>query len=211
MDIRRLATLLTGCLILLGVDAAHAQPMKAKRPPAGPVVTIHAPHPQSLELALDEIELDWSAAPGAKAQAPAQSAIAVAGTTILERSAARAVVAVAGATTPQDLLTSALALQAANPGAEGYLVLYEPGLPKTLATRQLLTREVALVLEPGQDPVGALAGLPSGAVRPIRGVPDAYAVLAPDPLAALDLADALRQRPGVRSAYPLLKRQQFPR
>jgi hypothetical protein len=183
----------------------------AKRTPEGPLVTIHAPHPEQFELALDEIELDWTGDPGAKQRTPGKSAVPIAGTTIRESEDARAGLEVSGVASPGDLLTKAAALKAANPGAEANLVLYEPGLPKSKATRRLLTREVGLLLEQGGDLGAILTGLPVGAARPVPGVPGGYVVAAGDPLAALDLAEALRQRAGVRSAYPLLKRGHFSR
>ncbi len=113
--------------------------------------------------------------------------------------------------TPQDLLVIAQRLRAANPGAEANLVLYEPGLPKTSANRRLLTREVGLMVEQGEDPRGIVSGLSVQSLRAVPGVPGGYVVEATDPWAALELADTLRQTGGVRSAYPLLKRGFFPR
>jgi hypothetical protein len=164
-----------------------------KRAPVGPLITIHAPHPQQWELALDEIELDWSKTPGAKERAP------------------REVVAVLGVTGLDALRKRAKALKDANPGAESHLVLYEPGLPRSTASRRLLTRHVGLLLDQNVDPQSLLSGLPGGRIKKVPGVPDGYTVEAEDPLAALELADALRLRPGVRSAYPLLQRQQSKR
>jgi hypothetical protein len=209
---RRAKGLLAGliaCLALVPVGAAAAK--DAKRPPAGPLVTIHAPHPQQFEVALDEAELDWSRVPGAKHQAPARQAAPSDRATIVETDAVRARVAFPPAMTLRELSAQAASLQAVNPGAEAQLVLYEPGQPKSKATRRLLTREVGLILDPGEDPHAAVAGLSVAALRPVPGVKNGYVVDAQDPLAALDLADALRQRPGVREAYPLLRRQFEPR
>jgi len=197
---------LVGSLVFFQGDPASAQ--KYKRPPAGPLVTIYAPQPKPFELALDEVELDWSGKPDAKTSTPAAAAIEVAGTKLAERSEQRAAFAVAGKKSMADMSVVAKALRAANPGAEAYLVLYEPGLPRSTATRQLLTREVGLLLEQDGDVQGALADVAAGAVRPVPGVPGGYVVEAEDPGAALDLATNLRQHPGVRTAYPLLKRQQ---
>lgn len=179
----------------------------ATRPPAGPLITIHAPQPRQFELALDEVELDWSGDPGAKTRRPAESATPISGAMIVEGEAVRTLFSVPPANNPKDLLAIATALRAANPGSEAHLVVYEPGLPKSKATRQLLTREVGLLMEQGMDPQGMLGGQPVGGIRQVPGVPDGYVVEAPDPIAALDLAEAVRLRPGVRSAYPLLKRQ----
>jgi hypothetical protein len=197
------------CWVLIPLGGTRAE--GAKRAPEGPLVTIHAPHPEQFELALDEIELDWSGDPGAKQRAPGKGAAAIAGTTIRDSEDARVGLEVSGVTDRGDLLKKAAALKAANPGAEAYLVLYEPGLPKGKSTRRLLTREVGLLMEQGGDLGAVLTGLAAGAVRPVPGVPGGYVVEAGDPLAALDLAEAIRQRPGVRSAYPLLRRVHFSR
>jgi hypothetical protein len=205
----RWSGLLAGCLVLSQVAGFSAE--AAKRLPTGPLITIHTTRALQFELVLDEVGLDWSSAPGAKTQSPAQSVAPIAGTTVLEAEATHALLAVPAAATPADLLPTAAALMAANPGSETSLVLYEPGLPKSKRTRQFLTREVGLLMEQGVDPRGILADRPAGTVRPVPGVPDGYVVATPDPLAALDFAEAVRQQPGVRSAYPLLKRHHIKR
>jgi hypothetical protein len=187
------------------------QGKRPKRAPAGPLVTIHAPHPQQWELALDEVELDWSKTPGAKERTPAKSAVPVPGTKIEKGESVRAVASVIGAASPDALRKRAKSLKDANPGAESHLVLYEPGLPRGKASRRLLTRHVGLILDKAVDPQSVLSGLPGGQIKKVPGVPDGYTVEAEDPLAALGLADALRLRPGVQSAYPLLQRQHFTR
>jgi hypothetical protein len=202
---------LSTILLMLGGPVSAAQHKRQKSLPAGPLITIYVPHPEQLELALDEVELDWSGDPGAKGQAPGHYAAAIPGTRVVDSDAARATIALSGVTDPVDLSIKARALKAANPGAEYHLVLYKPGLPRSTETRRLLTREVGMLLEQGEEPRGVLAGLPAGPLRTVAGVPGGYVVEAGDPMAALDLADQLRGRPGVRSAYPLLKRQHFPR
>jgi hypothetical protein len=181
----------------LSLGAAGLAPAdEGKRPrvePTGPLITVNAPHARQWELALDEIELDWSKAPGATGRAPRQ------------------VVAVTGAAGRDDLKRKAKALKDANPGAESHLVLYEPGVPHTKSSRRLLTRHIGLILGKDVDPKSVLSGLPGGQIKKVPGVPDGYTVEAEDPLAALDLADAVSQRPGVRSAYPLLQKQQSKR
>jgi hypothetical protein len=201
--------LVLASLILVPAGLIHAK--DARRLPAGPVVTVHAPHPWDLELALDEVELDWTGDPGVKTLAPGRSATAIAGTRVVEQTAARAVVVVPGLKGPADLQAMAATLRAANPGAEAYLVLYEPGRPRSPSTRRLLTREVGLLLVDASSLPSVLAGLPATTVRPVTGVPGGYVVEAADPLAALSVAETLRQQPGVRSAYPLLRRIQVPR
>ena len=172
---------------------------------------MRAPSPRQYELALDEIGLDWSGMPGAKVQPPAQSIVLIAGAAVLEGEGSHALLSVPKAATPADLLLIAEALKAANPGSEAHLVLYEPGSLKNRRTRQLLTRDVGLLMEKGVDPRGALPADLVTALRPAPGVPDGYLISASDPLAAVDLASALLLQPGVRSAYPLLKRYQVKR
>jgi hypothetical protein len=201
---------------LAGGTPASAQPGrlpgKASRPPAsGPVVTIHAPHAARFEVALDEVELDWSRVPGIKNQAPAHAAATVPGAAVARRNAHRATVAVPRAAALADLRATAMALEAANPGALTHLVLYEAGRPRSEATRRILTRDVGLLLEKGEDPVAVLATVPAGSLSALPGVADAYVVDAGDPVSALALADALRADPRVRAAYPLLQRRAWPR
>lgn len=203
--------ILSTLLPMLGEPVLATQHKRQKPLPAGPLITIYAPHPEQLELALDEVELDWSGDPGAKGQAPGHYAAVIPGTRVGDSDAARATIVLSGVTGPVDLSMTARALKAANPGAEYHLVLYQPGLPRSKETRRLLTHEVGMLLEQGEEPGGVLAGLPVGPLRAVPGVPGGYVVETGDPMAALDLADQLRQRPGVRSAYPLLKRQHFPR
>ncbi len=204
-----LTLLFVACLVPYPAHSVGAQePMP---PSGGPPIVVYTPHPVQLELALDEVELDWSAQPRAKQRAPAQHAVPTARGRVVMRQALRAIVSLSGVTNSADLLREAEALKSANPGAEAHLVLYEPKRPRGPATRRLLTREVGLLLEKGADPQATLAGLSVAGWHPVPGVPDGYVVEASDPMAALDLANALRQRPGVRSAYPLLKRQFFAR
>ncbi len=186
-------------LLLAGLSLGAAglvladQGKHPKTAPTGPLITVHAPHAQQWELALDEVELDWSKAPGVTGRAPRQ------------------VIPVAGAAGRDDLKKKAKALKDANPGAESHLVLYEPGRPHSKASRHLLTRHVGLILDKDVDPQSVLAGLPGVQIKKVPGVPDGYTVEAEDPLAAVDLADALRLRSGVQHAYPLLQHQQSKR
>ena len=76
---------------------------------------IYAEHPREVELALDEIELDWSGQPNAKVDVPAQRAIGIAGAQVVDRSDVRARIALA-ANTLADLAQLAASLEAANPG-----------------------------------------------------------------------------------------------
>lgn len=199
------------CVVWLVIFQAQAVSAKEpKRPPTGPLITVHAPHPEQFEIALDEVELEWTDL-SEKKLAPAETPMMIYGSRVVKSEAARVVVAVSGIASPMDLSMMATSLKAANPGAEAHLILYEPGLPRSTATRRLLTREIGLVLEQGEDPQSLLTGISAGSVRSVPGAPGGYIVEASDPIAALNLADALRRRPGVRSAYPLLKRAYFPR
>lgn len=191
-----------GWLALFPTEALSAK--QSKRPRAGALITVHTPHPEQFEIALDEIELEWTE-PGTKRFAPDEAPIMVHGARVVKSEASRAIVTVSGITGPTELSMMATVLKAANPGTEAYLVLFEPGLPRTQATRHLLTREVGLILEQGVDPHTLLADLSADTVRSVPGVPEGYVIEADDPMAALAVADALRKQPGVRNAYPLLK------
>jgi hypothetical protein len=109
-------------------------------------------------LALDEIELDWSRQPGVKTQAPGLDSVTSAGTWIMRAEALRAVLGTLGITSAADLLTRAAHLEGLNPGAEAHLVLYQSE-ERSERTRQLLTREVGLLVEAGVDQQAIAYGL----------------------------------------------------
>ena len=46
-------------------------------------------------------------------------------------------------------------------------------------------------------------------MQPVASVPRAYILQAADPLDALQLADTLRARPGIKTAYVLLQTRGF--
>lgn len=175
------------------------------------MITIYVPNAERFELALDEVELEWGGDPATGGRAPTTSAIGVAGARFVDGDGRRAVFALSGITDIGHLWAVAGALEGANSAAQAHLVLYDPGLPQSEATRRLLTREVGLLLEPEEDLSRVLGDVTVGSIRPVPGVPGGYVVQAGDPVGALYVADALRQRPGVRSAYPLLKRLRFAR
>lgn len=205
---RAMVLILSALLLIVGPPVlAEAE----KAFPAGPLITIHAPHPDRFELALDEIELDWSGLKADEARALAASAAEVAGTRLEVRDRHRVVFRVLAAVDAMGLWATARALEVENPGAEANLVLYRPGSPRDARARRLLNRNVGLLLEQSETPDKVLAGLPIRGLRAVPGVPGGYVFTADDPLAALGLADAVRQRRGVRSAYPLLKRFYVPR
>lgn len=201
-------------LFMLGVMALPVVPLEAKeekRPVAGPLITIRAPHAQQFEISMDEAELDWSRVPGVKGREYGRQASPVGDARIVESGGVRARVVFGRVTSTAELEAMVTALQRANPGADAYLVLYELGRPKSKWTRRLLTREVGLIMAQGEDPKPAIAGLPVATMRPVANTGDGYVIEATHPLAALELAETLLQRPGVRSAYPLLKRSYIPR
>lgn len=173
----------------------------------GPLLSVPTPSLREFELALDELELDWSRMPGAKQQAPGRQAVAAAGAAFTVQEELRALALFPAAADAAALRAVAETLHAANPAAEIHLVLYEPGRPRSERTRRLLSREVGLLLEAGADPQAVVAGLSVLALRPVAGLATGYVADAADPLAALELAAALQGRPGVKRAYPLLKRQ----
>ena len=92
------------------------------------------------------------------------------------------------------------------PEVQGHHAHYEADRPRTEAARRLLGRDVALMLVDNRDPVGVLRAFPTASVRPVESVPLSYVVEAADPLEALRIAGAIRNAPGVRAAYPLLRR-----
>jgi hypothetical protein len=199
----RVLALALPVLLLTQVLGAAAQP--------GALLDLHVPDRRTFELALDEVEIDWSGDPQAKSRGPGLAAAMTPRATVMGQDPARTRVALAGVPDSAALTAEAAALRALNPGAAVHLVLYEARAPRTEATRRLLTTEVAVVMEPGRDPTPVTSGLGGKALRPVGSVPDAFVVEGDDPLAAVALADALRGQPGVRTAYPLLKRLRLPR
>lgn len=197
--------------MLLAPVAGGLEAKEPKRPRLGPLITIHSPEPRQFELALDEMELDWSHDASARARAPGLAAREVLGARLAARDGVRAIFALSGVPDRPTLRAMAAALRGANPGAVPHLVLYEPGLPQGLASRLVLGPEVSLLLKPGEDPVAVLAGHTVGVIRRVSGLPGAFLVEVGDPFDALALADALRTHPGVTNASPMLKRMFFPR
>jgi hypothetical protein len=192
--------LAASALVVLGVNrSALAQA------PASITITIRTPEPRTFQLALDEVELDWSERDPNRQLSRAATAIANTRIAIAER--ARAVMALTSVGNMQALAARSAALEAANPGAEAHYVLYEPGERRAQEARALLTARTAVLLEDDRDPSGVLAEYAARNPQPIEGVPGGFLLQAADPLSAVDLAEALRVRIGVRVAYPLLERQ----
>lgn len=171
-------------------------------------IAVRTPAPARFEVALDEVELEWRDERGRVRAMPAPATTprsAVARTT-----AGGTVFSVRETGGLDDLRAVARGLEERNPGAVAYLVLYEAEKPRSAATRQLLGREVAVIFKDAREaePVLASRGARS---RPVTSVPGAYVVEAADPLGSLALADELSALPNVQTAYPMLRRQLFPR
>ncbi|MBL9132602.1 MAG: S8 family serine peptidase, partial [Verrucomicrobiaceae bacterium] len=98
---------------------------------------------------------------------------------------------------------------AAESGPKGEWVVYEKGAPQTEGSRRWLTKRVLVEWEPGKGVV-ALKGLPGVVRAEARGK---YAVVefGGNADAAVLGAEKLKKLPGVRSAEPMLARQQFRR
>jgi hypothetical protein len=124
----RLAIAVLMCLGLVIIGSSQGEAGKvAKAPPQGPVVAIHAPHVQQFELALDEVELDWSRVPGAKGRAFARQDSPGSGEAIADAEAVRALVTFPRLGGQAELRGKVEALQPMNPGAEAHFVVYESG------------------------------------------------------------------------------------
>lgn len=178
--------------------------------PASLALTLQTPGTEQLDLALDEIELQWRNTRGLSEEV-SRAATGTPRATVQTAGAGRVVFAARAVVTLQDLGLLARQLEGQNRDSVAHLVLYEAGRPRSAATRRLLGREVAVMLSDGADPDAILKTVPAINVRPVATIPRAYVVEAADPVGALGLAETLRQTPGVDTAYPLLQRRQFSR
>ena len=177
-------------LVLAGTAPASGQPVP-------PMVT--ASDGRVYDLTLDEL---WLAprTPAVERAMPAD----IPGARQKGTRGTFAVFAVENVANAPELAQRAHALENANPGKEAHLVLFERGAARVDANRVLLGRDVALLLKDANSPVPeSLKGLD---VTPFASVPGTFIVRAADPLAAIDVADKLRQDPAVRESYPLLRR-----
>jgi hypothetical protein len=198
---------LTACLLAVtAIGALTMTPAYAQSPADGRTITVSAPEPKRFVLALDELELDWAAAGDARATM-ARDVASVPGVRAIQRSGLRAAVTLSSSSEP-DLVAACRAAETANPGAEGRLVLYEEGEPRSERTRHLLTREVAIVVHRDMDVAGLVTQLGVEPARPVSGVPTAWIILAKDPLGSLRLAETASGIAGVQLAYPLLRQKQ---
>ncbi len=171
----------------------------------GVPLTLKTPEPEEFELALDEVELDWSES----GSGPAAPPNVVAFTAIVEQTRTTAVFKISGASTIEALALIARQLETANAPARADFVLYEPRRGRDPSTRRALSNTVALLLADPADPDRVVAEYASRDPQTLQGVPGAYVLNAGDPLSAIQLADTLSSRAGVKAAYPLLKRRQY--
>jgi hypothetical protein len=203
--------IVAGALAWTTVLASEQEP-GAKRKAAvrrteGPILTVFTPVPEQFELSLTEIELESDPAFGGPESLSTPRATPQ--TSVLSTERGRSILRVDSASSAQDLERIGRALEAANPGTRANWVLYSPEIPPSAAGRVLLTREVGLILDENTDAGAALGDL--GIARAVPGVVNGFVIEAGDPLTALRLVEKLRERPGVRTAYTLLKRQLLPR
>ncbi len=197
---------IVGCAIgLIAVSVAAVETRPSGGQSAGvPTVTLRVPEAIRLELALDEFVLDWSGADADGRDRARQPAVP-AGADLTRSDGLMAEFALGGQVGSKTLKDVVSQAESAN-GAAGYVVLYEPGVPRSRLTRFLLTREVVLILASPDRLAGVLDEVGVETARAIPGMAGAYVILAPSPLEAQDLADACLLRPGVSSAYPSLRR-----
>ena len=116
---------------------------------------------------------------------------------------------------PAEPSVERLRSRAANLAATGMdvkLVIYPTGRPRNESTRRLLTRRVLVRLAPEADAASVLGGVPGVANwQAVDYLPGAVLVEAADPTGALELAEWLRVRSGVRSADAQLARRHQPK
>lgn len=112
---------------------------------------------------------------------------------------------IAPAATPAELRDRIARLRAA--GEDAAPVLYEAGEPRNAFHRRVLTETVRVELAPDAD-AGAVAAAAGAAGHEPAPSPGYRLFRAATPLDAAELAARLRALPGVRSAEPLLARQQ---
>ncbi len=156
---------------------------------AGVELTVPSPEPRTFVVALDELELDWTGAHNRDANSPDVTVLSISNVTTLAR------------------LAQLLADQeSANPGTRGRVVLYEPGKPRTVANRRLLTSDVAILVSEGMTAAELTGTADLTQIRAVPGVANAFVGRAASPLAAIDVARAFASVPGVKSAYPLINR-----
>ncbi|MBI4328178.1 MAG: S8 family serine peptidase [Chloroflexi bacterium] len=93
-------------------------------------------------------------------------------------------------------------------GDEVEIVLYEVNAPRNEFTRRVLTRRVLVRLQEGTDSASLARTVGAASSRAVSYAPGYFIFEVRDIAGALTLAEALRGRPGVLSAEPLLAKQQ---
>ena len=194
--------------VFLDADAQDATQRRPQRVPEGPLLTVRTPEEEQFELSLDELELEPQ--DGSRAAESIPSLSLSSSISFVAARDGRSILRVSGASGSEDLLRFSTDLEAANAGSRVNWVLYRPEFAKTLGTRILLTREVGLILD-DDVPLQGVFSDSVGKARAVPGVANAYVVEASDPMSALNLVERLRQRPGIRTVYSLVKRQLLPR
>ncbi|HKS35883.1 MAG TPA: S8 family serine peptidase, partial [Verrucomicrobiae bacterium] len=176
-DFSRRQSVWLAALLLSAASSAFADGSSS-----GSVVVFDAGQPRRFEVGADELHFKGREAARWLQQLPAESS--------MDRVRARA------------------AGLAATTASSVKLVLYEAGRPRNEFNRRLLSSQVLVRLAPGARPESVLDGVPGIARwRALDYLAGAVVVEALDPTGALALADALRIRPGARSAEAQLARQ----
>ena len=198
-------------VVCLGLVLIAASAGGVTQDPPRPTAEVLIPVPElrPFVIALDEIELDWTARKGRTDSRPAMTPVA--GATVVSDEPQRTRVRVDAAPTVEALAHVLAANQAANPGARGELVVYEKGRPRTEASRQLVTSDVALMLNEGASLDQILSRAKVADAKTVRGTPSGYVIGCDTPFTAIEVARALATIDGVKRAYPLLKRSRVTR
>ena len=121
--------------------------------------------------------------------------------------AARRVVAAIAPVADRAALQRAASARKTGPAQDVELVLYEMRRGERFGTPRILTREVLVRAAAAEDVEAAAQAAGAAAVKP-AGVDGLWLVESAEAGGALDLAAALKTRPGVAEAEPLLARQQ---
>jgi hypothetical protein len=172
-------------------------------------LTIRAPEVMRFDLALDEVELQWTSE-RPDAGAPSRAARGTAQASVVSATPGGNRFSSVARTQPE-LTSIARSLEAQNPGSRAYLVLYEAGQSRQESSRRLLGTEVAVLLTDDANLSQLQTTLAPFNPRLAEAVPRAFVVEAADPLGSLELAAQLSRIPGVKTAYPLLRQRMYPR
>ena len=177
----RTARVLAAALVLLPASQSFAEGSSSET-----VVLFEGGQPRRFEIARDELHF--------KDQTGAAWVQPVPGERSVERLRARAASLVAAT------------------GMDLKLVMYPAWRPHNESTRRLLTGSVLVRLAPETEAASVLTGV-SGVARweAVDYLPGAVLLEAADPTGALELAQSLRVRPGVRSAEAQLARRHQPK